>query len=62
MATPDAHKASLRDKAQYELREFAGLAIYLGICFGAIVFLKDSILRAYSLALLPLALPPSRRW
>jgi hypothetical protein len=54
MATPDAHKASLRDKAEHELREFAGLTIYLGVCFGAIVFLKDAILQAHSLALLPL--------
>jgi hypothetical protein len=53
MATPDTRKASLRDKAEHELREFAGLTIYLGICFGAIVFLKDSILQAYSLTLLP---------
>lgn len=54
MATSDAHKASRRAKAEQELREFVALTVYLGICFSSVVFLKDAILQAHGLVLLPL--------
>jgi hypothetical protein len=46
--------SSLREKAVFELRKFCFLAIYLWICFGAIVFLKAAILQAEGVAYLPL--------
>lgn len=54
MANPDTRKAALRAKAASELREFVRLTAYLCLCFGALVFLKDAILRANGIALLPL--------
>src|SRR5690242_5696183 len=44
---------SLRDKAVLELRKLCFLAIYLWICFGAIVFLKAAILKAEGVDYLP---------
>ncbi len=49
-----ANKASWHAKAARELHEFAGLTVHLAACFGAVVFLKDAILRAHGLVLLPL--------
>ena len=46
--------ASLREGALFELREYCVLAVYLWICFGALVLFKDSILKAEGLSYLPL--------
>jgi hypothetical protein len=54
MDNAGANKASLRAKAANELREFFVLALYLWLCFGALVLLKDSILEANGVTLLPL--------
>jgi hypothetical protein len=46
-------KASLRDRAAIEFREFVVISIYLGICFVAIAYLKATILRAHGVAFAP---------
>jgi hypothetical protein len=45
MESAAAGTASLRQKAVREFKEMAALALYLYICFGAVVLLKASILR-----------------
>jgi len=50
----NAKKESLRDKAASELRELVVLTAYLWLCFGAVVFLKDAILKANGISTLPL--------
>src|SRR5260370_16994153 len=47
-------RPALLEKARTELREFAFLSLYLWICFGALVLLKDSILQSQGVAYLPL--------
>ena len=54
MDSADAKKESLRDKAASELRELVVLTAYLWLCFGAVIFLKDAILKANGIVALPL--------
>jgi hypothetical protein len=44
---------SIRQRALRELRNFAILAVYLWICFGALVFLRDAVLRFQGVSYLP---------
>jgi hypothetical protein len=44
---------SFQQRALRELRNFALLAVYLWICFGAIVFLRDAMLRFQGVSYLP---------
>lgn len=42
--------SSIRKKALFELREFCILAIYLWVCFSAVIFYKYAILQAEGIA------------
>jgi cytochrome bd-type quinol oxidase subunit 2 len=44
---------SLRERALSELRKFAILAAYLWVCFGAIVFMRDAIVKFQDVSFLP---------
>jgi hypothetical protein len=44
---------SIQQRALRELRNFAILAVYLWICFGALVFLRDTMLRFQGVSYLP---------
>ena len=46
-------KASLRERAATEMREFAVIAVYLWICFTALAYLKFAILEAHGIAFAP---------
>jgi hypothetical protein len=54
MDSAGAKEGSLRAKAASELRELVVLTVYLWLCFGAVIFLKDAILEAHGIAALPL--------
>jgi hypothetical protein len=43
-------KASLREKAAEELREFVVLTAYLYICFAAVIYFKAAVLQAHDIA------------
>jgi hypothetical protein len=49
-------KASFREKASEELREFIILTAYLYVCFAAMIYLKAAILQAQGVAYAPLGL------
>jgi hypothetical protein len=49
-------KATFREKATNELKEFAIIAGYLYVCFAAIFYLKAAILQAHNVAYAPLGL------
>ena len=53
MKLNDFSKASLRERAADELKEFAVIAAYLCVCFAALVYLKASILKANGIAFAP---------
>ena len=44
MATVTTAKATLRQRALHELKEFVVLALYLYICFGAVILMKMAVL------------------
>jgi hypothetical protein len=48
-------KASLRERATTELREFVVIAVYLTVCFSALAYLKAAILQAQGIAFAPFA-------
>src|ERR1700676_4906870 len=49
-------KASFREKASEELREFIILTAYLYVCFAAVIYLKAAILQAQGVAYAPLGI------
>jgi hypothetical protein len=49
-------KASLREKAGDELREFVILTAYLFVCFAAVLYFKAAVLQAHGIAFAPLGL------
>ena len=49
-------KASFREKAGEELREFIILTAYLYVCFAAVLYFKAAVLRALGIAYAPLGL------
>jgi hypothetical protein len=49
-------KASLREKAIEELREFIVLTAYLYVCFAAVIYFKAAVLQAQGIAYAPLGL------
>jgi hypothetical protein len=53
MESNSSSKASIRKRATDEVKEFAVIAIYLYVCFTAILYLKASILRAHGIAFAP---------
>jgi len=53
-------KTPLAQRAADELREFAVIAIYLFICFAALLFLKASILRAHDIEFTPFGLAAAK--
>lgn len=46
-------EASLKERAREELRNYAVVALYLYVCFGAILFYKTALLREEGVAFLP---------
>jgi hypothetical protein len=46
-------RASLRERAVSEFREFAAVAVYLWVCFTALAYLKFAILEAHGIAFAP---------
>ena len=46
-------EASLKERAREELRDYAVVAAYLYVCFGAILFYKMALLREEGVAFLP---------
>jgi len=48
-------KASIRERATTELREFVVIAAYLCICFSALAYLKAAILQAQGIPFAPFA-------
>ena len=46
-------EASLKERARKELRDYAFVAAYLYVCFGAILFYKTALLREEGVAFLP---------
>jgi hypothetical protein len=48
-------KASIRERATTELREFVVIALYLYICFSALAYLKAAILQAQGIPFAPFA-------
>lgn len=46
-------EASLKERAREELRNYAFVAAYLYVCFGAILFYKTALLREEGVAFLP---------
>lgn len=46
-------EASLKERAREELRNYAVVAAYLYVCFGAILFYKMALLREEGVAFLP---------
>jgi len=55
MRSDSLSKASIGKKVTHELREFAVIALYLWLCFTALVYLKASILRAHDIPFAPFA-------
>lgn len=53
-------KGHLAQRAADELKEFAIVAVYLYICFGALLFLKASILHAHGIAFAPYGLAAAK--
>ena len=53
-------KATISKRVSDELKEFAVTAVYLYICFTAILYLKASILKAHNIEFAPWASLPSR--
>src|SRR5690349_286058 len=53
MESNNQSKVSIRKRAADELKEFAVIAVYLYICFTAILYLKSSILKAHGIAFAP---------
>jgi hypothetical protein len=53
MESASAAKAPIRQRITTELREFAVIAAYLGICFTALAYLKAAILQAHGIAFAP---------
>src|ERR1700737_3005463 len=49
-------KASFREKASEELREFIVLTAYLYVCFAAVIYFKVAILQAQGIAYAPLGI------
>src|ERR1700676_1688865 len=49
-------KASFREKAGEELREFIILTAYLYVCFAAVIYFKAVVLQAHGIAYAPLGL------
>jgi hypothetical protein len=46
-------EACLKERARKELRDYAFVAAYLYVCFGAILFYKTALLREEGVAFLP---------
>ena len=46
-------KASLRERAVGEIREFTVIAVYLWVCFTSLAYLKFAILEAHGIAFAP---------
>ena len=46
-------KASLRERAVNELKEFVVIAAYLFVCFAAVAYFKASILKAHGISFAP---------
>jgi hypothetical protein len=46
-------EASLKERARRELRDYAFVAAYLYVCFGAILFYKTALLREEGVGFLP---------
>jgi hypothetical protein len=53
MASASTAKAPIRERITTELKEFVVIAIYLGICFTALAYLKAAILQAHDIAFAP---------
>jgi len=53
-------KTPLAQRAADELREFAVIAVYLYICFAALLYLKATILRAHDIAFAPFGLAAAK--
>src|ERR1700710_571762 len=46
-------KATLRQRAMHELKEFVVLALYLYICFGAVILMKTAVLHTVGIEVAP---------
>lgn len=55
-----AGKSPMGARIKTELREFAVIAVYLFICFGAVAYLKATILRAEGIPFAPFALAAAK--
>jgi hypothetical protein len=53
-------KKPLAQRATDELKEFAVVAAYLYVCFGALIYLKASILRAHDIEFAPFGLAAAK--
>jgi hypothetical protein len=53
-------KTALAQRAADELKEFAIIAIYLFVCFAALLYLKASILRAHDIEFAPFGLAAAK--
>jgi hypothetical protein len=53
-------KTALAQRAADELKEFAVVAIYLYVCFAALLYLKASILRAHDIEFAPFGLAAAK--
>src|SRR5579872_2049609 len=51
-----AAKPSLRERAIDELKEFLVIALYLFVCFAALLYLKAAILRAEGISFTPIGI------
>ena len=53
MKLNDSSKASLRERAINELKEFVIIAAYLFVCFATVAYFKASILKAHGVSFAP---------
>jgi hypothetical protein len=60
MKRNDPSKASLRERAIEELKEFVTIAAYLFVCFAAMAYFKASILKAHGISFAPFGLAAAK--
>ncbi len=56
MPAADQPHAGLAARAAHEFRQYVAVALYLFVCFAAVLFYKAAVLRMYGLAFTPLGL------